>query len=190
MKCEIDVNILKLVEMCKVYESPFIRDAGFICEIKNMDGFKYVIIQNENFPLWALGFNISNENYDRKYIGENTIDNLENKGILFGKDVLMRGINDFFFNSFVPYAFSEFTLGKIESKVVFKQSFVNTLIQMKIDEKHTLDYDLNILKIDKGSFRFYNHADTISLYIDVNEDGKLFTSIGNFAKCLIKHEES
>lgn len=182
MELTITDDYLSLVEMCKQFESQIIRDAGFVCKITNLDESKFIAINNDNYPLWTLAFIVPNADYNRSYIGNNILDNLENKGTLFGKEVLNKRINDFFFDDFVSFAFSDFSPDYFEFR---RPTFFDAVNGVKVNESQILADNLNIENCGDGMWRFFNNANTVHLYLEIDENQGLLDSIQNFKKSLI-----
>ncbi|MGZ0042352.1 hypothetical protein [Paenibacillus polymyxa] len=183
MKLTIKNDYLRLVEMCEELESQVIRDAGFVCKITNLDESKFIEISNDNYPLWTLAFVVPNADYNRSYVGNNIIDTLENKGALFGKEVLNKRINDFFFDDFVPFAFSVFSPDYFEFR---RPAFFDAVNGVKENESQVLADNLNIENIGGGIWVFFNNRNTIHLYLEIDENQELLVSIQNFRKSLIQ----
>ncbi|MEK5489816.1 hypothetical protein MKZ24_03635 [Paenibacillus sp. FSL R7-0297] len=182
MELKIIDDYLKLVEMCKRFDSQIIRDAGFVCKITNQDESKFIAINNDNFPLWTLAFIVPNVDYNRSYIGENPIDEFENRWTLFEREVLNERINDFFFDDFVSFAFSVFSTDYFEFK---RPTFFDAVNAVKVNESQILADNLNIENHGDGMWRFFSNDNTIHLYLEIDENQGLLDSIQNFRKSLI-----
>lgn len=183
MTLTITDDYLKLVEMCKHFNSDIIRDSGFVCKITDLNDSKFIAINNENHPFWTIAFIIRNTEYNRKYVGNNIIDELEGMGTLFSKEFLNKRVNEFFFDNFVSFAFVVFNAEYFE----FRSDFFDVVNKSKVNESQILTNNLNLENCGHGMWRFFNSDNTIHLYleIDENQDQGLFDSIHNFRRSLI-----